>query len=217
VPDHTDRICIHCGKIEQIAMPIVSGTRLGPYEILAPIGAGGMGEVFRARDTKLGRDVAIKVLPVAAAVDPERLARFDREAKALAALNHPNIAQIYAIEGNALVMELVEGEELITKEKPGPLPLERALDYARQIAEALAAAHEKGIIHRDLKPANILVTSGGQIKVLDFGLASTAESHDNEFDPKNSATLTHARYATGLHYGHGCVHGARTGERRHGR
>src|SRR5271156_5342948 len=127
-------------------MALAAGTRLGPYEILAPIGAGGMGEVYRARDTKLGRDVAIKVLPATLAQDPERLARFKREAKVLASLNHPNIAQIYGVEDRALVMELVAGES-----PKGPLPLDTAFNYARQIAVALEAAHEKGIIHRDLK------------------------------------------------------------------
>ena len=139
-------------------MALTAGTRLGPYEILAHIGAGGMGEVYRARDTKLDRDVAIKVIPPALAQDPERLARFEREAKVLASLNHPNIAQIYGIEESdgvrALVMELVPGEPL-----KGPLPLATALNYARQIADALEAAHDKGIVHRDLKPANILAVS----------------------------------------------------------
>ena len=143
------------------------GDKLGPYDILAPLGAGGMGEVYRARDTKLGREVAIKVLPAAFARDPERLARFEREAKVLASLNHPNIAQIYGLQDRALVMELVPGEPLKT-----PLPLQTALLYARQIAEALEAAHDKGIIHRDLKPANIMVTPDGVVKVLDFGLAA---------------------------------------------
>jgi serine/threonine-protein kinase len=147
-------------------MALAPGTRLGPYEILAPIGAGGMGEVYRARDTTLDREVAIKVLPDALAGDPERLARFKREAKVLASLNHPNIGQIYGVESQALVMELVEGTTL-----NGPLPIDTALHYARQIAEALEAAHEKGIIHRDLKPANIMVTPSGVVKVLDFGLA----------------------------------------------
>src|SRR5579863_45472 len=137
-------------------MSLAAGERLGPYEVLAPIGAGGMGEVYRARDTKLDREVAIKVLPAAVAQDPERLARFDREAKVLASLNHPNIAQIYGVEDRALVMELVPGESL-----KGPLPLASALDYARQIADALEAAHEKGIVHRDLKPANIMITPEG--------------------------------------------------------
>jgi serine/threonine protein kinase len=165
-------------------MPLAAGTRLGPYEILAPIGAGGMGEVYRARDSKLDRDAAIKVLPAALAQDPERLARFEREAKVLAALNHPNIAQIYGIEDRALVMELVAGDTL-----KGPLPLETALDYAKQIADALEAAHDKGIIHRDLKPANIMITPAGVVKVLDFGLAAVAQSSDSS-NPANSPTLT---------------------------
>src|ERR1700683_3499955 len=148
-------------------MALTAGTRLGPYEILAPIGAGGMGEVYRARDTKLKREVALKVLPDSFARDPERMARFQREAEVLASLNHPNIAQIYGIEDRALVMELVEGENL-----RGPLPVETALNYARQIADALEAAHERGITHRDLKPANIMITPAGVVKVLDFGLAS---------------------------------------------
>jgi serine/threonine-protein kinase len=153
-------------------MPISVGDRLGPYEILAPLGAGGMGEVYRARDTQLGRDVAIKVLPDALARDPERLARFKHEAKVLAALNHPNIGHIYGVESQALVMELVEGETLTSLLKPGPLPMATALDYARQIAEALEAAHDKGIVHRDLKPSNVMVTPEGLVKVLDFGLAN---------------------------------------------
>jgi eukaryotic-like serine/threonine-protein kinase len=165
-------------------MALTAGTRLGPYEIIAPIGAGGMGEVYRARDTKLGRDVAIKVLPALLAQDPERLARFEREAKVLASLNHPNIAQIYGIEDRALIMELVEGQTL-----RGPLPLETALDYARQIADALEAAHEKNIIHRDLKPANIMITTAGVVKMLDFGLAAVAQSSEPS-DPANSPTLT---------------------------
>jgi serine/threonine-protein kinase len=134
-------------------MSLAPGIRVGHYEILAPIGAGGMGEVYRARDTRLKREVALKVLPDAFAGDPDRMARFQREAEALAALNHPNIAQIYGVEERALAMELVDGKTLA-----GPLPLETALTYARQIAGALEAAHEKGIIHRDLKPANIKVT-----------------------------------------------------------
>ncbi len=170
-------------------MPLSVGDKLGLYEILAPIGAGGMGEVYRAKDSKLEREVAIKVLPPGVAQDPERLARFEREAKVLASLNHPNIAQIYGIEESdgvrALVMELVPGEPL-----QGPLPLATAIDYGKQIAEALEAAHDKGIVHRDLKPANILVTPGGVVKVLDFGLAFV-ESRDRETaDPNNSPTLT---------------------------
>src|SRR5260370_73298 len=131
-------------------MSMAPGTRLGPYEVIEPIGAGGMGEVYRAKDTKLKREVALKVLPDSFAGDPERMARFHREARLLASLNHPNIAQIYGVEDRALVMELVEGEMLA-----GPLPMGAALDYARQIAEALEYAHERGVIHRDLKPSNI--------------------------------------------------------------
>jgi serine/threonine protein kinase len=143
------------------------GARLGHYEIVSKLGQGGMGEVYRAKDTKLGREVAIKVLPQHLAADPERLARFEREAKVLAALNHPNIAAIYGVEERAFVMELVEGETL-----KGQLPVETALGYARQIADALEAAHDKGITHRDLKPANVKVTPLGVVKVLDFGLAA---------------------------------------------
>jgi serine/threonine protein kinase len=165
-------------------MALTAGTRLGPYEILTPIGAGGMGEVYRARDTKLDRDVAIKVIPPALAQDPERLARFEREAKVLASLNHPNIAQIYGVEERALVMELVAGETL-----KGPLPLDSALNYARQIADALEAAHEKNIVHRDLKPANIMITPAGVVKILDFGLAAVAPSSDPS-NPADSPTLT---------------------------
>jgi len=148
-----------------------------------------MGEVYRGRDTKLDREIAIKVLPAAVARDPERLARFEREAKVLASLNHPNIAQIYGVEESdgvrALVMELVPGETL-----KGPLPLERALHYAKQIADALEAAHDKGIIHRDLKPANIVLTPQGVVKVLDFGLAAVSQPAGTEGDPNNSPTLT---------------------------
>jgi Tol biopolymer transport system component/predicted Ser/Thr protein kinase len=161
-----------------IPMSLSIGTRLGPYEILAPLGAGGMGEVYRAQDTKLKRDVALKVLPEALARDPDRMARFQREAEVLASLNHPNIAAIYGLEGNALVMELVEGETLAEKIKQAPLPIETALNYAKQIAEALEAAHEKGITHRDLKPSNVMITRESVVKVLDFGIA--AQSRDGE-------------------------------------
>src|SRR3954471_16542747 len=141
------------------------------YRITAKLGEGGMGAVYRATDTKLNRDVAIKVLPPAFAEDSARLQRFEREAQVLASLNHPNIAAIYGVEAGAIVMELIEGQDL-----PAPLPLDTALDYARQIADALEAAHERGIIHRDLKPANIKVTPSGVVKVLDFGLAKTLEA-----------------------------------------
>src|ERR1039458_10205754 len=140
-------------------MPLTPGSRIGIYEVTAAIGAGGMGEVYRARDTKLNRDVALKVLPQAMAGDAGRLRRFEREAQVLAALNHPNIAAIYGMEGPALVMEFVDGETLA-----GPLPVEEAIALAKQIAEALEYAHEKGIIHRDLKPANLKVTPEGKVK-----------------------------------------------------
>ncbi|HEY1219484.1 MAG TPA: protein kinase [Bryobacteraceae bacterium] len=156
---------------------------IGHYRITTKLGNGGMGEVWRAVDTKLGRDVAVKVLPDSFAQDAERMARFDREAKALASLNHPNIAQIYGVEDRAMVMELVEGETL-----RGPLPLETVIDYARQIADALEAAHEKGIVHRDLKPRNIMVTPAGVVKVLDFGLARVAE--ETASDKEDSPTIT---------------------------
>ena len=156
-------------------MPLTAGTRLGSYEIVDSIGAGGMGEVYRARDTSLQRHVAIKIVPELFATDPERLARFTREAQTLAALNHPNIAQIYGLEGTALVMELVEGEDLAERLSRGPIGIEDALPIAKQVAEGLAAAHDQGIIHRDLKPANIRITPDGTVKVLDFGLAKAAE------------------------------------------
>src|SRR5262245_32468147 len=161
-------------------MGLLTGTRLGPYEVVAPLGVGGMGEVYRARDTKLGRDVAIKILPAAFAGDPDRLARFEREARTLAVLNHPAIAQIYGLEDanavspgstRAIVMELVEGEDLSGRIARGPMPLDEALAIARHVAAALEAAHEAGIVHRDLKPANIKVRGDGSVKVLDFGLA----------------------------------------------
>src|SRR5437016_13946082 len=160
-------------------MSLGSGARLGPYEILSAIGAGGMGELYRATDTTLGRQVAIKVLPDAFAHDSERLARFEREAKTLASLNHPHIAQIYGLERSsgvqALVMELVEGEDLSQRIARGAIPLDEALPIAKQIAEALEAAHEQGIIHRDLKPANIKLRPDRMVKVLDFGLAKALE------------------------------------------
>jgi len=152
------------------------GTRIGAYEVLGSLGAGGMGEVYRAKDSKLKREVALKVLPADVANDRERMARFQREAEVLASLNHPHIAQIYGLEENALVMELVEGEDLAERLKRGAIPIDEALPIAKQIAEALEAAHEQGIIHRDLKPANIKVRPDGTVKVLDFGLAKALES-----------------------------------------
>jgi eukaryotic-like serine/threonine-protein kinase len=192
-------------------MSLSPGTRLGPYEIVAPIGAGGMGEVYRARDTKLQRDVAIKVLPDLFARDPERLARFEREARSLAAVSHPNIAQIYGVvelppgrgghggihpDGIHLVMEYVDGEDLSQRiAREGAIPLDEAIPIAMQIAEGVAAAHEQGIIHRDLKPANVKVREDGTVKVLDFGLAKALASPDLRSGPtasslENSPTIT---------------------------
>src|SRR4051794_33723513 len=159
-------------------MPLPIGSRLGPYEILAPLGAGGMGEVYRAADTRLKRQVAIKILPGDLAADHVRLARFQREAELLASINHPHIAAIYGLEDagvRALVMELVDGPTLAERIERGPIPVDEALPIARQIAEALEAAHEQGIVHRDLKPANIKVRDDGTVKVLDFGLAKPRE------------------------------------------
>ena len=173
-------------------MPLAPGTRIGSYEITSPIGAGGMGEVFRARDLRLGRDVALKVLPDSLADDPERRARFEREARALAALNHPNIAQIYEMTPGVLsiVMELVEGQSLDELIRDaGPLPIEQAVPIAREIADALEAAHASGIIHRDLKPANIRITAAGTAKVLDFGLAKALDPV-RQADIANSPTFT---------------------------
>ncbi|MBK6406121.1 MAG: serine/threonine protein kinase [Holophagales bacterium] len=164
------------------------GTRLGPYEITGPLGEGGMGVVYRATASKLKREVAIKVLPEAFAADAERLARFEREAQLLAQLHHPNIASIFGLEESngvrALVMELVEGEELAERLKRGPLPLDEALSVARQIAEALEEAHEKGIVHRDLKPANVKLTPDGTVKVLDFGLAKAMDAPGTSSSPR---------------------------------
>jgi len=175
-------------------MGLSSGARLGPYEIQAPLGAGGMGEVYRARDTKLGRDVAVKILPDIFTSDSERLARFEREARMLAALNHPHIAAIYGVEeasgGRALVLELVEGETLMERLRRGSMPLPEALAIARQIADALEAAHEKGIVHRDLKPANVKITPDGTVKVLDFGLAKATSSDAGESELGMMPTVT---------------------------
>jgi len=175
------------------------------YRITSKLGQGGMGAVYRATDTKLARDVAIKVLPDSFAQNPDRMARFTREAKVLASLNHPNIAAVYGVEDRAIVMELVEGANL-----KGPLPLATALDYAGQIADALEAAHDKGVTHRDLKPANIKVTPQGVVKVLDFGLAKMAEPAPG--DPVSSATLTMQSTEAGLN-GHRGLYGARAGAR----
>lgn len=169
-------------------------TTLAHYKITAKLGQGGMGEVYRATDTKLGREVAIKVLPEAFASNKERLARFEREAKALAQLNHPNIASVHGFDQSEgqwfLAMELIEGEDLSKRIKRAPLLVEEALDVCKQIAEALEAAHEKGIIHRDLKPGNVKLTEDGQVKVLDFGLAKTAEANATSSSPADSMSPT---------------------------
>jgi eukaryotic-like serine/threonine-protein kinase len=201
-------------------MTLTPGIRLGPYEIVSEIGAGGMGEVYRARDTKLGREVALKVLPTEFAADAERMARFEREAKVLASLNHPNIASIYGFEDSsgagtparALVMELVEGQtlaEMISSIgaglKPAPtdsrsvaLPLDEALPIAKQIAEGLEYAHERGIVHRDLKPANVKITPDGMVKILDFGLAKALEGDTAAKDPSSSPTMSRMATQAGI-------------------
>src|SRR6266571_4072650 len=168
-------------------MKLDAGTRLGPYEILAVIGAGGMGEVYRARDTRLDRVVAVKICA------EQFSERFEREARAVAALNHPNICTLHDVGPNYLVMEYIEGPMLA-----GPIPLAEALPIARQIAEALEAAHEKGIMHRDLKPANIKLTADGKVKVLDFGLAKALAPETSSTDPAASPTLTISPSRTGM-------------------
>jgi len=171
-------------------MPIPPGSRLGPYESIAPLGAGGMGAVFHARDTRLGRAVAIKVILETFASDPERVARFEREARMLASLHHPRIASLFGMEQDdgrhVLVMELVEGETIADRLRRGAMPAEEAVAIAVQIAEALEAAYERGVVHRDLKPANVKVTADHQVKVLDFGLAKAMEAGANPADVANS-------------------------------
>ena len=183
-------------------MSLSPGTTLGNYEVSGALGKGGMGEVWQARDTRLGRDVAIKTLPPAMATDSDRIARFEREAKVLASLNHPNIASIYGFEAVAewrfLVMELIEGDTLAERLARGPMPIEEALRLALQMAEAIEAAHEKDVIHRDLKPANIKVTPDGKIKVLDFGLAKALQADPADMNAVNSPTLSLAATAQGL-------------------
>src|SRR5271167_2864918 len=183
-------------------MALTSGTRVGSYEILAAIGAGGMGEVYRARDAKLGRDVAIKVLPEAFARNPERMARFEREAKVLASLDHPNIASIYGLEDSsatrALVMALVEGPTLADRIRSGPIPISEALPIAKQMCDALEYAHERGIVHRDLKPANVKVTNDDAVKVLDFGLAKALEGDASSIDIATSPTISRMATLAGV-------------------
>jgi Tol biopolymer transport system component len=183
-----------------------AGARLGPYAVVAPLGAGGMGEVYRATDTKLGRDVALKLLPATLAAEPDRLARFEREAKMLASLSHPNIATLFGLEDidgrRVLAMELVEGEDLAQRLKRGAIPLDDSLAIASQVAEALEGAHEKGIVHRDLKPANVKVTPDGKVKVLDFGLAKAWSGErpgaTSSADLSQSPTLAQTGTAAGL-------------------
>ena len=181
-------------------MSLSPGTTLGPYQVTAKIGEGGMGEVWQARDTKLDRDVALKVLPEAFTQDPDRLARFEREAKVLASLNHPNIGSIYGLEEaegvKALVLELVEGPTLADRIKQGPIPIDEALPIAKQIAEALEAAHEQGVIHRDLKPANVKVKADGMVKVLDFGLAKAFQPDASDPNMSMSPTISLTAAAT---------------------
>ena len=182
-------------------MALARGTRLGHYDVTALLGEGGMGQVWQATDTQLNREVALKILPDAFASDPDRLARFKREAQILASLNHPNIAAIYGIEEaegtRALVLELVEGPTLADRISKGPIPLDEALPIAKQIAEALESAHEAGVIHRDLKPANIKVREDGTVKVLDFGLAKALDPNPDA-DPSQSPTLTAAATQMGV-------------------
>src|SRR5262245_27616818 len=178
-------------------MTLGAGSRLSHYEILGPLGAGAMGEVYRARDGKLGREVALKLLPAHFADDEDRLRRFEREAKTLATLNHPNIAQIFGVDqvGDTcfLVLELVEGESLDERLKRGALPPDEALDVCRQIADGLEAAHEAGIIHRDLKPANVRLTPEGRAKVLDFGLAKPARASEASSSTDSVLSTEHGR------------------------
>ena len=181
-------------------MSLNVGDRLGHYDVTALIGEGGMGQVYQATDTKLKRQVALKILPEAFSADPERLARFQREAEVLASLNHPNIAAIHGLEEadgvRALVLELVEGPTLADRIRQGPIPLDEALPIAKQIAEALEAAHEKGIIHRDLKPANVVVKDDGTVKVLDFGLAKAFQPDASDPSLSQSPTISLTAAAT---------------------
>src|SRR5262245_61775543 len=183
-------------------MPVTIGTTLGSLEVIALLGKGGMGEVYRARDTRLKRDVAIKILPDEFSRDKDRVGRFQREAEVLASLNHPNIAAIYDVqeagETRYLVLELVEGETLAERIQRGPIPVEETLQIAKHICEALEAAHEKGIVHRDLKPANVKLNLDGKVKVLDFGLAKAMENTPSSAAMSNSPTLSLAATQAGM-------------------
>ena len=198
-------------------MSLAPGTAIGPYEVVSLIGVGGMGEVYRATDKNLGRAVAIKILPDEFSRISERLARFEREARTLASLNRPNIAMIHGFEKNdgirALVMEFVDGPTLADRLERGPIPLEEALPIARQITEALEAAHEQGIVHRDLKPANIKLRPDGTVKVLDFGLAKALETAPHSSDVSQSPTITSpAMTHVGVILGTGRVYEPRTSQ-----
>jgi len=183
-------------------MGIVAGSKLGQYEIRGDLGSGGMGEVYRPRDPRLGREVALKVLPEAFATDAQRLGRFEREAKVLASLNHPNIGSIYGFEDSsgvhALVMELVEGPTLADRIAQGKIPVDEALPIAKQIAEGLEYAHERGVVHRDLKPANVKITPDGAVKILDFGLARALEGDPAALDISTSPTLSRMATQAGM-------------------
>jgi Tol biopolymer transport system component len=190
------------GTIVRHSMPLTPGTRLGHYEILAPLGAGGMGEVYRASDTQLGRDVALKVLPATFLRDPDRMVRFQREAQVLASLDHSNIGHIYGIvvseDSRGLVLALIEGPTLADRIEAGPLPLHEAIAISKQIIEALEYAHDRGVVHRDLKPANVKITPEGVVKVLDFGLAKVLEDEPTESSLMNSPTLTVGQTRAGV-------------------
>src|SRR5262245_36226469 len=181
-------------------MPLSAGTRLGPYEILAPLGAGGMGEVYRARDTRLGREVAVKVLPASYSENADRLRRFEQEARAASALNHPNIVAIHDVgraeAASFLAMELVEGKTVRELVASGPLSFKRALAIAAQAADGLSKAHAAWIVHRDLKPENVMVSSDGFVKILDFGLAKLAE--DGSGGASEALTVAGAKTSSGV-------------------
>src|SRR5512140_435506 len=183
-------------------MSLATGIRLGAYEIVAPLGAGGMGEVYRARDTRLARDVAIKALPAEFAQDPERLARFEREARLLASLSHPNVAGIHGLElaegHRYLVLEFVDGETLAARIARGALPVDDAMHVCAQVAAAVEAAHEAGVVHRDLKPGNVMLKPDGTVKVLDFGLAKGGASAASDPGLSTSPTMTHAATSAGV-------------------
>src|SRR4030095_8980710 len=180
-------------------MPLNSGTMLGPYKIVSSLGAGGMGEVYHARDTRLGRDVAIKILPAAFSADPDRLRRFEQETRSVAAINHPNILAIYDVgQHNAvpfIVFELLEGETLRARLNRGAMPESKAIDAGIQIAQGLAAAHEKGIVHRDLKPENLFLAKGGRAKILDFGIAKPRQTAITKPVESNATTLADSQAA----------------------